>query len=320
MKSTFSLLPDQATDFAVQIDLLYLFILAVSAFFTFLVIGLVIFFSVKYRRRSNSERPDPPHEDSRLEIASAVLLSVLMAIMFFWGAKLFFEGNRPPPDAMEILVTGKQWMWKLQHPNGKREINTLHVPVGQAVVLNMTSEDVLHSFYIPAFRVKNDVLPGRYTSVWFKPTKEGRYNLFCTEYCGTEHSRMVGWVTVMSESGYEEWLRGAGGSASAEETPVMAGARLFSELGCATCHNVESGALGPNLVGVFGSMQPMADGTEVMADENYLRESILNSQAKLVAGYAPIMPVFKGLVTEEQLSQIIAYIKSLSKKEGKTVQ
>jgi len=316
MKSTFSLLPDQATQFAAEIDLLYLFILAVSVFFTVLVVALVITFAVKYRRRSNSERPEPPHEDSRLEIASGAVLLVLMFIMFFWGAKLFFKANRPPKDAMEILVVGKQWMWKLQHPEGKREINTLHIPVGQSIKLTMTSEDVIHSFYIPAFRVKNDVLPGRYTTVWFKPTKEGRYNLFCTEFCGTEHSRMVGWVNVLSESEYDLWLRGGGTAGAAQETPVMAGARLFSELGCATCHHTESAALGPNLVGVFGSMQPMADGTQVMADENYLRESILNSQAKLVAGYAPIMPVFKGLITEEQLSQIIAYIKSLSKKEG----
>jgi len=315
MKSTFSLLPDQATQFAAEIDLLYLFILAVSVFFTVLVVALVITFAVKYRRRSNSERPEPPHEDSRLEIFSGLFLLVLMFIMFFWGAKLFFKANRPPKDAMEILVTGKQWMWKLQHPEGKREINTLHIPVGQSIKLTMTSEDVIHSFYIPAFRVKNDVLPGRYTTVWFKPTKEGRYNLFCTEFCGTEHSRMVGWVNVLSESEYEQWLRGSGAD-TAQETPVMTGARLFAELGCATCHHTESAALGPNLVGVFGSMQPMADGTEVLADENYLRESILNSQAKLVAGYAPIMPVFKGLITEEQLSQLIAYIKSLSKKEG----
>jgi cytochrome c oxidase subunit 2 len=316
MKSTFSLLPEQATEFAAKIDLLYLFILAVNAFFIFLVVGMVIFFAVKYRRRSNSERPAPPHEDSRLEVASAALLGVLMAVMFVWGAKVFFEGNRPPKDAMEVLVVGKQWMWKLQHPEGKREINSLHIPVGQAIKLNMTSEDVIHSFYIPAFRVKNDVLPGRYTTVWFKPTKEGRYNLFCTEYCGTEHSRMVGWVDVMSESGYEEWLRSSGSASSAQETPVQAGARLFSEFGCATCHNSQSGALGPNLVGVYGTEQTIADGSKVMADENYLRESILNSQAKLVAGFAPIMPVFKGQISEEQLSQIIAYIKSLSKKEG----
>jgi len=313
MKSTFSLLPEQATQFAVEIDNLYLFILAVSVFFTLLVGALVITFAVKYRRRSNSERPEPPHEDSSLEIISGAVLMVLMLIMFFWGAKLFFKGNRPPPDSMEISVVGKQWMWKLQHPEGKREINALHVPVGQNIKLTMTSEDVIHSFYIPAFRVKNDVLPGRYTTVWFKPTKEGTYNLFCTEFCGTEHSRMVGWVTVMSESDYAEWLRSSGTASTAQETPVAAGTRLFSELGCATCHHPESASLGPNLVGVYGTKQKLMDGTEVMADENYLRESILNSQAKLLAGYPPIMPVFKGLISEEQLSQLIAYIKSLSK-------
>lgn len=318
MKSTFSILPDQATKFAEQIDLLYLFIAAISIFFVALVGVLVIFFSVKYRRRSNAERPEPPHEDSRLEIAASAFLFVLMMIMFGWGAYLFFEANRPPPDAMEVLVTGKQWMWKLQHPNGKKEINTLHLPVGQPVKLTMTSEDVIHSFYIPAFRVKNDVVPGKYTTIWFEPTKEGRYNLFCTEYCGNEHSRMGGWVEVMSQAGYEQWL-GTSGAGAVAESPVAAGTRIFKELGCATCHNAGSGQLGPSLTGLFGSNQLMSDGTEVVADENYIRESILNSQAKIKAGYQPIMPVFQGLINEDQLAQLLAYIKSLGATEGQDI-
>lgn len=309
MKSVFSLLPEQATEFAKQVDQLYLFIVAVSVFFVILAAFLIIGFTVKYRRRPGDKRPEPPHEAMTLEIVSGLGLLALLMVMFFWGAKLYFKGNQPPKDAMEILVTGKQWMWKLQHPNGKREINTLHIPVGQAVKLTMTSEDVIHSFFVPAFRVKNDVLPGRYTQVWFQPEKEGTYHLFCAEYCGNEHSRMVGYVRVLSQEGYERWLRSAG---MTEETPVSAGSRLFAELGCVTCHHSESGALGPNLAGVFGAEQVMTDGTTVLADENYLRESILNSQAKIVAGYAPIMPLFQGQINEDQLSQIIAYIKSLS--------
>lgn len=322
MKSVFSLLPDQASEFARQIDHLYLFISAVSVFFVLLAALLVIVFAVKYRRRPGDKRPEPPHDDSTLEIVAGSGLLVLLMVMFFWGAKLYFQGNQPPKDAMEILVTGKQWMWKLQHPNGKKEINTLHIPVNQAVKLTMTSEDVIHSFYVPAFRVKNDVLPGRYTQVWFQPNIEGTYHLFCAEYCGNEHSRMVGFVQVLSQEGYEKWLLSSGGTAAgaaaatgggaAQESPVDAGARLFAEYGCATCHHSEAGALGPNLAGTFGAEQMLMDGTSVIADENYLRESILNSQAKIVAGYAPVMPLFQGMISDEEVTQIIAYIKSLS--------
>ncbi len=310
MGSIFSLLPEQASEFAAKIDLLYVFLVLISAFFTVLTAVLVITFVVKYRRKSDDDNPLPPHADSRLEVLCSIVLLVLTMVMFFWGARLYFEGNRPPSDAMEILVTGKQWMWKLQHPQGKREINELHVPVGQPVKLTMTSEDVIHSFFIPALRVKNDVLPGRFTTVWFNATKPGKYRLFCTEYCGTEHSYMGGWVHVMPQADYELWVRGA---SATEESPVAAGARLFATYGCNTCHASDSGARGPNLNGVYGHKQVLADGTEVIADDDYIRESILNSQAKIVAGYAPIMPLFKGLISDDQVVQLLAYVKSLSK-------
>ena len=308
MNLLFDLLPEQATAYAKQVDDLYLFILAVSAIFTLLFVGLLVSFTLKYRRKSNDERPEPPHEHYTLELVGGALLMVLLMGMFFWGAKLYFVAQRPPADAMEVLVTGKQWMWKLQHPSGKKEINTLHIPLGQAVKLNMTSEDVIHSFFIPAFRVKNDVLPGRYTQVWFKPEKEGTFHLFCTEYCGNEHSRMIGTVTVMSTNAYDRWTKNLG---DVNETPVQAGQRLFGELGCIACHRPDAGALGPNLAGVFGHDVTLSDGTTLVVDENYVRESILNPQAKLVAGYAPIMPTFQGTVNEEQLGQLIAYVKSL---------
>jgi cytochrome c oxidase subunit 2 len=291
------------------VDGLYLFILAVSVAFTLLFVGLIVYFTLKYRRKAGSEeKPEPPHEHYTLEIIGGTFLLTLLMVMFFWGAKLYFQTQRPPADAMEILVTGKQWMWKLQHPSGKKEINTLHIPLGQAVKLSMTSEDVIHSFFIPAFRVKNDVLPGRYTQVWFKPEKEGTFHLFCAEYCGTEHSRMIGFVRVLSPEAYERWTANLG---EGDETPVQAGARLFAELGCAACHRPDSGALGPNLDGVFNHEVALSDGTTVIADEDYLRTSILNPQASLVAGYAPIMPTFQGVVNDEQLGYLIAYIKSL---------
>lgn len=315
MKSVFSLLPEQASTVAGHVDALYVFLVAVSIVFTILTAALVLLFVVRYRRRSEDDVPPPPHEDSKLEILCGSVLLVLVLVMFGWGAKVFFESSRPPADAMEILVVGKQWMWKLQHPNGKREINELHVPVGQPIQLTMTSEDVIHSFYIPAFRVKQDVLPGRYTKVWFEATQPGRYHLFCTEYCGTEHSRMGGFVTVLSQADYERWLRGA---AATPETPVEAGTRLFTQLGCVTCHSAGSGQLGPNLAGIVGHATKLTDGTEVLVDDEYLRESILNSQAKVVAGYQPVMPVFKGLISEDQLLQLIAYIKSLSGGGGAT--
>ncbi len=308
MNLLFDLLPEQATEYAKQVDNLYLYIYALSVFFTVLFVGLLVGFTLKYRRRSEDERPEPPHEHYTLELVGGGILLVLLMVMFFWGAKVFFVAQRPPSDAMEVLVVGKQWMWKLQHPSGKKEINTLHVPVGKAVKLSMTSEDVIHSFYIPAFRVKNDVLPGRYTQIWFKPEVEGTYHLFCTEYCGNEHSRMIGSVTVVSQEEYDRWTHNL---APTNETPVQAGTRLFGELGCIACHRPDAGALGPHLEGVFGHEVTLADGTTVVADENYLRESILNSQAKIVAGYAPIMPTFQGVVNEEQLGHLIAYIKSL---------
>ena len=313
MNNVFKLLPEQASTVAGQIDALYVFLVAISVFFTILTAVLVVLFAVKYRRRSEADVPEQPHEDSKLEILCGSVLLVLTLVIFGWGARIYFDNSKPPSDAMEIMVVGKQWMWKIQHPNGKREINELHVPVGQAVQLTMTSEDVIHSFFIPAFRVKQDVLPGRYTTVWFEATKPGKYHLFCTEYCGTDHSRMGGFVYAMAPADYERWLRGAGASA---ETPVEAGARIYTQLGCATCHNAGSAQLGPNLAGIVGHKAKMADGSEVLVDDEYLRESILNSQAKIVAGYAPVMPLFKGMISEDQLLNMIAYIKSLTPDGG----
>jgi cytochrome c oxidase subunit 2 len=305
--SVFSLLPEQASTFAGKVDALYLFLMAVSVFFTLLTAALVILFAAKYRRRSDADQPAPPHADNRIEIVCSAVLLVLVMVMFGWGASLFVKQSRPPAGAMEILVTGKQWMWKIQHPQGKREIDELHVPVGQPIRLTMTSEDVIHSFYVPAFRVKADVLPGRYTSLWFEPTKVGRYHLFCAEYCGTKHSGMIGSVVVMPQEDYQAWL----GGGAAEGTLAQRGERLFTQLACVTCHAGGDSQRGPVLNGLYGSTVELASGETVKADADYIRESILNPTAKIVKGFAPIMPTFQGQVTEEQLLSLAEYIKAL---------
>lgn len=313
MKSFFSLLPEAASTSASEVDAIYLFLVAISVFCVILAAALVIVFSIRYRRRAGRMEGEQPGEDSTLELLVGALMLVLLLTLFGWGARVYFHHARPPADAMEIMVTGKQWMWKIQHPQGKREINELHVPLGRPVQLTMTSEDVIHSFFVPAFRLKQDVVPGRYTRMWFEPTKVGKFHLFCAEYCGTEHSLMGGWVVVMPPADYEAWLKqDGGGAAPAEETPVQAGERLFTKLGCATCHSAGTGQLGPKLANLSGHTVKLTDGTEIVADDDYLRESILDPQAKLVAGYLPVMPVFRGMVSEDQLLQLIAYIKSLT--------
>jgi cytochrome c oxidase subunit 2 len=230
-------------------------------------------------------------------------------VLFVWGAMVFFHAQRPPRGAIEIYAVGKQWMWKFQHMDGQREINELHVPIGQPVKLTMISQDVIHSFFVPAFRVKQDVLPGRYTTVWFQATRTGRYHLFCAEYCGTQHSGMIGSVVVMEPAQYQAWLSGGGGEGSLAQS----GEKLFQDLACNTCHRSDSGARGPDLAGIFGSQVTLQAGQKLVADEAYIRESILNPQAKLVMGFQPIMPTFQGQVSEEGLMSLVAYIKSLQK-------
>ncbi len=310
MKMPLAFLPEQASTLARDVDMLYLFLIGVSMFFTILIGGLIIYFVIRYRRRSDADRPAPLHGNKLLEVVWTTIPLVLVMIMFFWGAAVFYKQFRPPADAMEILVTGKQWMWKMQHPSGRSEINDLHVPLGRPVKLTMTSEDVIHSFYIPAFRAKMDVVPGRYTSLWFEPTKEGSFHLFCAEYCGAEHSLMKGWVHVLPEDEYEEWARGEDPDL-AELTPVEAGERLFTELGCLACHNPASGTMGPDMTGLYMSNVELDDGRTVVADEEYIRQSILEPMAKVTKGYQPIMPTYRGQLDETQLMQIIAYIRSL---------
>jgi cytochrome c oxidase subunit II len=301
------LFPERASTMAGRVDAIYFFLLAVSVFFSLLIAILIVYFAIKYRRRREHGIGEVAHGAVVLEITWTVIPLLITIVCFGWGASVFFAMSRPPGETLNIYVVGKQWMWKFQHLDGEREINELHVPVGRAVKLIMTSEDVIHDVFVPAFRVKADVLPGRYTSIWFQPTKPGRYHLFCAEYCGTRHSGMIGEVVVMDPSEYQTWLSGG----APEGSLASGGERLFADLACNTCHRPDAQGRGPVLQGLFGKTVALQGGESVVADEAYIRESILQPAAKITAGFQPIMPTFQGLVTEEQLLQLIEYVKSL---------
>ncbi len=305
--SSFPLFPEAASSVASDVDLLYFFILAVCSFFAILVSAAVVYFAFKYRRQHPDEVGADIHGSIALELLWTGIPFVLAMVMFVWGAEVYFRLAKPPADAMEVFVVGKQWMWKVQHPAGVREINELHVPINRNVKITLGSEDVLHDYYIPAFRVKMDAVPGKLTTMWFRATKPGRYQIFCAEYCGTQHSGMIGHVIAMEEQEYEAWLTGIPVGA----TPEQAGELLFTKLACITCHTGDSTARGPALANLFGKPVRLADGRTVVADENYYRESIMTPMAKVVEGFQPIMPTFQGLVSEEQLMQLIAYLKTL---------
>ena len=301
------LFPESASTMASRVDALYFFLLAVSAFFSILIAGLIVFYAVKYRRRSPDAVGVNVSGGLALELTWTIVPLIITMVIFVWGASVFVAMSRPPAETLNVYVVGKQWMWKFQHLDGQREINELHVPVGRAVKLIMTSEDVIHDVFVPAFRVKADVLPGRYTNIWFQPTKPGRYHLFCAEYCGTRHSGMIGEVVVMDPTGYQAWLSGG----TAQGSLASAGEKLFQDLACNTCHRPDAQGRGPILQGLFGKTQTLEGGGTIVVDEAYVRESILNPGAKITAGFQPIMPAFQGLVTEEQLLELIEYVKSL---------
>jgi cytochrome c oxidase subunit II len=300
------LFPERASAMAWQVDGLYFLLIAVSAFFTLLIFALILVFSIKYRR-SVHPHAVPIEGSLPLELTWTLIPLGICMIFFAWGSLIYFQEARPPKGAMEVYTVGKQWMWKFEHETGQREINQLHVPVGRDVKMVMSSQDVIHSFFVPAFRVKADVLPGRYTMIWFRPTKAGTYDLFCSQYCGTQHSGMIGQVIVMDPTAYQAWLSGG----TATGTLASNGQQLFQQLGCSTCHRSDTQGRGPNLVGVFGKPVLLEDGRTVTADENYIRESILNPGAKIVSGFKPIMPSFQGQVSEESLMALVAYVKSL---------
>src|SRR2546428_8141652 len=299
--------PTRASTGAGNVDALYIFLVALSAFMSAAIFTMILVFAARYRRRPGVEA-EQIEGSNALELTWSVVPLAIFMVIFVWGAVIYFQERTPPRGATEVYVVAKQWMWKLQHEEGHREINELHVPVGRDVKMIMTSQDVIHSFYVPAFRIKQDVLPGRYTTFWFHATKPGTYHLFCAEYCGTQHSGMIGQVVVLEPAQYEAWLSGGGAAGSLAST----GQSLFQQLGCSTCHRSDTQGRGPNLVGVFGKPVLLEDGRTVTADENYVRESILEPAAKIVRGFKPVMPTFQGQLSDEQLNALVEYVKSLA--------
>lgn len=309
MPFNFPLAPPAASNFAGEYDAIFYALLALTILFTLIVLVGVVLFTVRYRRGTKFDRSRPIYEDLRLELSWTITPLILGVIVFFFGANLFVKMRTPPKDAQEIFVIGKQWMWHVQHADsGVRENNTLHVPVGKPVKLTMISQDVIHAFYIPAFRVQMHVVPGRYTSMWFTATKAGEYHLFCNMYCGTQHSEMGGKVVAMEPAKYAEWVAN-GGNGQPALTMEQAGARTFARLGCNNCHGAESNLRGPTLVNIAGTTRPTSGGN-VKADDAYLRESILTPWQKLTKGYGQTMPTYAGQLSEEDVLNLIAYVKS----------
>ena len=267
---------------------------------------MILAFAVKYRRRSETDRPAAAPSSLRLEIAWTVVPLGIVMVIFVWATRLYFQWATPPDDALEIYVVAKQWMWKVQHLAGEREINEIHVPLDRPVKLTMISQDVIHSFFVPAFRIHQDVLPGRYTTAWFQATKTGHHHLFCSQFCGTGHADMIGAVVVMEKDEFQQWLE-----SRAEGSLAGEGRKLFQKLQCVACHGADARSRGPVLEDLYGKQVPLQDGRTVAADASYLRESILNPDAKVVAGFQPIMPSFRGEVNEEELLQLLAFLRTL---------
>lgn len=303
----FHLFPPQASTSASQVDWLYFGLIAMLVFFCLVVFVPLIFFCIRYRRGSTADRSNPAEGNNLLETGWTIFPLLVGLGFFTWGATVYYHIERPPKDALQVQVVAKQWMWKLQHAEGKKEINELHVPLGRNVELTMASQDVIHSFFVPAFRVKQDVVPGKYTTEWFHPTRLGEYHLFCAEYCGTNHSKMIGRVVVMEPGDYQRWLT----TGETGESIVLEGHRLFREKGCSGCHEGKSIVHAPPLAGLYGKQVPLNSGEIVTADDQYLRDSILLPGKQISAGYDNLMPSFTGHISEAEIMQIIAYLKSI---------
>lgn len=308
---SFHLFPPDASANAWQIDLIFWALTGLSALIMVLVFAPLGYFAVKYRRDANVDRTFPNISTWKLESTWTVIPLFVGLGIFAWAAEVYFRVEVPPANALEVSVVGKQWMWKLQHAEGNREINELHIPVGSAVKLVMTSQDVIHDFFVPAFRVKQDVVPGRYTSEWFLPTRVGQYHIFCAQYCGTSHAAMIGWVYVMEPQDYQKWLTATGQG----ETMSAGGERLFHQVGCSGCHGASSKIHAPRLEGVYGHPVPLEGGQVVIADDQYIRDSILLPASQIAAGYQNLMPTYTGHLNEEEVMQLVAYIKNLADKQ-----
>ncbi len=308
------ILPESASTIAPHVDLIWWFLVALTVFFVVLIGAVIVGLATVYRNKNDGRKAVQIEGSTSLELLWSGIPLVIVIALFVWGTTVYIATLKAPADCIDMTVVGKQWMWKVQHPTGVREINDLHIPVGQAIRMTMTSEDVIHSYFIPAFRVKQDVVPGRYTSMWFQPTKVGRYHIYCAEYCGTGHSAMGGWVTVMERVDYERWLSGATG-----EAPEVAGKNLFESMRCASCHPIDAATKdiggapprGPLLAGIHGKEVDLKGGGKQVVTDEYIRESILKPQAKVVLNFEPVMPSYDGQLGEEQILQLAAYIKSL---------
>ncbi len=307
--------PEQASSIAAKLDGFVLTLVGLSFVFSIIVAALIVYFAAKYRWSDpDVDRSNPMNENTMLELSWSFVPLVISLTVFAWSAQVYFEIYTPPADTINLSVVGKQWMWKIQHPDGQREVNELHIPVNRPVKLTMTSQDVIHSFFIPAFRIKQDVLPGRFTTMWFEATQTGEYHLFCAEYCGAEHAFMIGRVYVLEPSEYEQWLRE--GSRDGLVDASVDGESLFNQKGCISCHQLDGDdGLGPNLIGVFNQEVELETGEVLIRDEEYIRESIINPQAKIVAGFPPIMPTFEEQLTSEELLMLVDYIESLADEE-----
>jgi cytochrome c oxidase subunit 2 len=312
MISKLRFMPDAASSVSGEYDLFFWLMVLLCGVVGVGIAVFLIYSAIHYRRRSENELPPQIRNYIPAEAAWIGIPFFLFMGMFAWGAKLYFDVERPPDDAISMYAIGKQWMWKVQHPEGQREINELHIPVGRPVKLTMTSQDAIHSFFVPAFRTKQDVLPGRYTSTWFEATKPGKYHLFCAEYCGAKHSGMIGWVYAMNPHDYQLWLQ----QGAAEGSLASTGEKLFHQYGCANCHHFTGHGRAPNLQGLYGRTVNIEGGYTVTADETYIRESILQPRAKIVEGFQSIMPTFQGQLSEEQVIDLISYIKALGPQPG----
>ncbi len=304
-------LPVQASDGAAGVDRLFFFIFGLSLFFFLLIVILMVAFVVRYRRREGREPEPSPHHSTALELTWTGIPLLLVVVIFVWGFKVYIDMRTPPANSYEVQVTGQKWKWLFTYPTGHVDEN-LHVPVDQPVRLVMTSEDVIHSFFVPAFRIKQDVVPGRYSKVWFRATRPGEFQVFCAEYCGTSHSDMLATVIVHEPGGFEKWMAEVGDMFKSM-TPVEVGEKLYRSRGCAQCHSVDGrNNVGPTFLGVWGHDQALRGGGSVIVDENYVRESILEPQAKIAAGYEPVMPTYKGKLSDREITAVIEYLKSLS--------
>ena len=302
----FHLFPPQDSSSAHQVDWLYFGLTAMLIFFCIVVFVPLIFFCVRYRRGSPASRSNPSEGNNLLECGWTLFPLCVGLGFFVWGAAVYYHVERPPGNALQVQLVAKQWMWKLQHAEGKKEIDELHVPLGRDIEVTMASQDVIHSFYIPAFRVKQDVVPGKYTTEWFHPTRLGEFHLFCAEYCGTNHSRMIGRVVVMEPADYQRWLT----TGETGQSIVFEGRRLFHEKGCSGCHVGSSVIHAPPLEGLYGKQVPLASGEIVTAGDQYIRDSILLPAKQISAGYANLMPSFAGHISEGEIMQLVAYLKS----------